>query len=386
MKIKYALVKVPMLVGDVRSAMVVMGTSGTKDVLARLPDDDTLQAKDDVFKPIFSVARKEGNCALLDDLSENVLIGTNRKRNLKMALYAIMESKPSSIDVDKIKTLAGQIDTRSFYNRVMKAQRKVAPDVLTYLFIAACCYGIPILIRMGVKPGIEYFAKLQETDVSIAYAIRVRQKKFNSTFGVMLKMVDKVKGVDPEDVKKDNSGDDENEVPPEKISLLPLEDITDTVHVLKLATELERSDLERYTDKELDGFRKYLNTFSDENDSLDRSIDGPTRLVLSIMEADRLMLQPLLVFVQWVGTLLVPIALTYYVLTILKAVVDTAVDIYQMSLLKQFFNSTLLILSVFSVGNVCLGHKNSNVSITTAMALTMGSLAMWRGQLFVPRM
>jgi hypothetical protein len=44
-------------------------------------------------------------------------------------------------------------------------------------------------------------------------------------------------------------------------------------------------------------------------------------------------------------------------LTILKAIVDTAVDIYKMSLLKQFFNSTLLILTVIAVGNVCLGHK-----------------------------
>jgi hypothetical protein len=55
MKIKYALVKVLMLVGDVRNAMVAMGTSGTKDVLAHLPDDDALQAKDEVFRPIFSV-------------------------------------------------------------------------------------------------------------------------------------------------------------------------------------------------------------------------------------------------------------------------------------------------------------------------------------------
>jgi hypothetical protein len=86
-----------------------------------------------VFRPIFSVARKEGNCALLD-LSENVMIGSDRKQNLKMALYAIVESKPTSIDVDKIKTLASQINARSFYNRVMKAQRTAAPDVLTYIF------------------------------------------------------------------------------------------------------------------------------------------------------------------------------------------------------------------------------------------------------------
>jgi hypothetical protein len=127
------------VVGDVRNAMVAMGTSGTKDVLAHLPDDDALQAKDEVFRPIFSVARKEGNCALLDDLSENVMIGSDRKQNLKMALYAIVESKPTSIDVDKIKTLASQINN-SFYNRVMKAQRTAAPDVLTYIFLAACCY------------------------------------------------------------------------------------------------------------------------------------------------------------------------------------------------------------------------------------------------------
>jgi hypothetical protein len=93
------------------------------------------------------------------------MIGSDRKQNLKMALYAIVESKPTSIDVDKIKTLASQIDARSFYNRVMKAQR-TAPDVLTYIFLAACCYFLPILIRLGVKPAIEYYAKLQETDVS----------------------------------------------------------------------------------------------------------------------------------------------------------------------------------------------------------------------------
>jgi hypothetical protein len=101
------------------------GHVGYKDVLAHLPDDDALQAKDEVFRPIFSVARKEGNCAL-DDLSENVMIGSDRKQNLKMALYAIVESKPTSIDVDKIKTLASQINARSFYNRVMKAQRTAA--------------------------------------------------------------------------------------------------------------------------------------------------------------------------------------------------------------------------------------------------------------------
>jgi hypothetical protein len=60
MKIKYALVKVLMLVGDVRNAMVAMGTSGTGRV-GSFTDDDALQAKDEVFRPIFSVARKEGN-------------------------------------------------------------------------------------------------------------------------------------------------------------------------------------------------------------------------------------------------------------------------------------------------------------------------------------
>jgi hypothetical protein len=380
MKIKYALVKVLMLVGDVRNAMVAMGTSGTKDVLAHLPDDDALQAKDEVFRPIFSVARKEGNCALLDDLSENVMIGSDRKQNLKMALYAIVESKPTSIDVDKIKTLASQINARSFYNRVMKAQRTAAPDVLTYIFLAACCYFLPILIRKGVKPAIEYYAKLQETDVSIAYAVEVRRKKFNTSFGVMIKMVKGVKGIDPEKVKK---GIEEVE---SKMDLLPSSGTSDTIHVMNLISKLERADLERYTDKELDTLRNYISTFAIDNDSLDDSVDGPTRMVISIIEADRLILQPFLVFVQWVGKMLVPIAITYYILTILKAIVDTAVDIYKMSLLKQFFNSTLLILTVIAVGNVCLGQKNSSVSITTAIALCIGSLAMWRGQLFVPKM
>jgi hypothetical protein len=115
-------------------------------------------------------------------------------------VYAIVESKPTSIDVDKIKTLASQINARSFYNRVMKAQRTAAPDVLTYMFLAACCF-LPILIRLGVKPAIEYYAKLQETDVS-AYAVEVRRKKFNTSFGAMIKMVKGVKGIDPEKVKR----------------------------------------------------------------------------------------------------------------------------------------------------------------------------------------
>jgi polyisoprenoid-binding protein YceI len=53
-----------------------------------------------------------------------------------------------------------------------------------------------------VKPAIEYYAKLQETDVSIAYAVEVRRKKFNTSFGVMIKMVKGVKGIDPEKVKR----------------------------------------------------------------------------------------------------------------------------------------------------------------------------------------
>jgi hypothetical protein len=141
------------------------------------------------------------------------------------------------------------------------------------------------------------------------------------------------------------------------MDLLPSSGMSDTIHVMNLLSKLERADLERYTDKELDTLRNYISTFAIDNDSLDDSVDGPTRMVISIIEADRLILQPFLVFVQWVGKMLVPIAITYYILTILKAIVDTAVDIYKMSLLKQFFNSTLLILTVIAVGNVCLGQK-----------------------------
>jgi hypothetical protein len=76
MKIKYALVKVLMLVGDVRNAMVAMGTSGTKDVLAHLPDD-AYKRRTKCFDHI-SVARKEGNCALLDVCLKMSLIGSDR--------------------------------------------------------------------------------------------------------------------------------------------------------------------------------------------------------------------------------------------------------------------------------------------------------------------
>jgi hypothetical protein len=45
--------------------------------------DDSLQSKDNVFRPLLNVAKREGNSDLLDDLSENVLIGSNRRHNLK---------------------------------------------------------------------------------------------------------------------------------------------------------------------------------------------------------------------------------------------------------------------------------------------------------------
>ena len=82
---------------------------------------------------------------------------------------------------------------------------------------------------------------------------------------------------------------------------------------------------------------------------------------------------------------MVPITITYYILTIIKAVVDTAGDIFAMSFIRKFFNGIVIVMSIAAVGNVCLGEKNSSVSITTAVALCMGSLAMWRGQLFVPK-
>jgi hypothetical protein len=59
-----------MLVGDVRLAMNVLGTPGTKEVIAQLPIDDSLQSKDNVFRPLLNVAKREGNSDLLDDLSE----------------------------------------------------------------------------------------------------------------------------------------------------------------------------------------------------------------------------------------------------------------------------------------------------------------------------
>jgi hypothetical protein len=36
----------------------------------------------------------------------------------------------------------------------------------------------------------------------VAYAVEVRRKKFNTSFGVMIKMVKGVKGIDPEKVKR----------------------------------------------------------------------------------------------------------------------------------------------------------------------------------------
>lgn len=371
-----------MLVGDVRLAMNVLGTPGTKEVIAQLPIDDSLQSKDNVFRPLLNVAKREGNSDLLDDLSENVLIGSNRRHNLKMALFAIIESKPTVINADDLKTLAAEISSRSFFHRIKIAQGKAAPDVLMYLLIAASCYIIPILVLKSSKPLIEQYAKLQDTDVSIAYAVDIRQKKFNASFGKILKMVKGVRSkVDP-DRKKD---DDIEEA---KIDLLPAQDSTEeaSAHVWRLLSKLKRTDIERYTEAELEAFKRFTDKFVDENVSLDKSIDGPTRLVLMLIEAERLVVRPSMLFVQWFGKMLIPVALAYYVLTILKAIVDTAVDIFNMSYLRQFFNSTLIVLSVAAVGNVCLGEKKSSVSITTAIAMCMGSLAMWRGHLFVPKM
>jgi hypothetical protein len=47
-----------MLVGDVRLAMNVLGTPGTKEVIAQLPIDDSLQSKDNVFRPLLNVAKR----------------------------------------------------------------------------------------------------------------------------------------------------------------------------------------------------------------------------------------------------------------------------------------------------------------------------------------
>jgi hypothetical protein len=78
----------------------------------------------------------------------------------------------------------------------------------------------------GVKPAIEYYAKLQETDVS-AYAVEVRRKKFNTSFGAMIKMVKGVKGIDPEKVKRVEEVES-------KMDLLPSSGMSDTIHVMNL--------------------------------------------------------------------------------------------------------------------------------------------------------
>jgi hypothetical protein len=77
-----------------------------------------------------------------------------------MALFAIIESKPTVINADDLKTLAAEISSRSFFHRIKIAQGK-APDVLMYLLIAASCYVIPILVLKSSKPLIERYAKLK---------------------------------------------------------------------------------------------------------------------------------------------------------------------------------------------------------------------------------
>jgi hypothetical protein len=52
------------------------------------------------------------------------------------------------------------------------------------------------------------------------------------------------------------------------MDLLPSSGMSDTIHVMNLISKLERADLERYTDKELDTLRNYISTFAIDNDSL----------------------------------------------------------------------------------------------------------------------
>jgi hypothetical protein len=78
-------------------------------------------------------------------------------------------------------------------------------------------------------------------------------------------------------------------------------------------SKLKRTDIERYTEAELEAFKKSLPTSSsDENVSLDKSIDGPTRLVLMLIEAERLVVRPSMLFVQWFKDV-DPCRVAYYV-------------------------------------------------------------------------
>jgi hypothetical protein len=63
MKIKYALVKVLMLV-EMYETRWSQWARRVQRTCWLIYLDDALQAKDEVFRPIFSVARKEGNCTL----------------------------------------------------------------------------------------------------------------------------------------------------------------------------------------------------------------------------------------------------------------------------------------------------------------------------------
>jgi hypothetical protein len=104
-----------------------------------------------------------------------------------MALFAIIESKPTVINADDLKTLAAEISSRSFFHRIKIAQGKAACDVLMYL-LSRILLRNTILVLKVPKPLIEQYAKLK-IDVSIAYAVDIRQKKFNASFGKIHKMV-----------------------------------------------------------------------------------------------------------------------------------------------------------------------------------------------------
>lgn len=365
-----------MLAGDVRNGMkLIQGVPGSMEVLATLPDDDTLTVQPSVFSPILSVARHPGNCDLLDDLAENVIIGRNRETNLLYALTALAEPGRSSFEVESCKERACELYSQSFRQRVLDAQREAVPNVIFYLAVALGCYLSPMVMTAALRLGIEKYAKVIGTDIAVVYAAQTRQKEFCDTFGALAKLLE---GVESEAKGSEAKGSDEDA---EKLqSLMPEHDDTGgtTLHVIKLLARHDKKSLARYPEADLRALRKYVQIHEEKNESYDRSLDAPARRIVKLMRAQDSVIEPVLAGIQWCGRALVPVAIMYYVLAICKGVVDVLTDKYKLSRAKQVWNAMLLVAAAAAVANACKGEDASSVSITAAVAACMLGFVVWK--------
>jgi hypothetical protein len=358
-----------LLVGDVRRGMQTLDTPGTAEVIALLPANDATRVPDTVLRPVLTVAHVPGNSALLDDLSENVSIGAGRGTNLKMALLALIQTRPppSAVDVDALKRAASALYASSFRQRALRAQREAAPRVLLFVAAALICLVLPSVVDRGAAYCIEVYAMRQGTDIMIAQAAVVRQKQYASGYGALRRMVAGVKA----------TGTGTGTGPGARVPLMP-GDVDGVQHALTLVATLDKGALARYDRAELQAFRAYLDVQADRNASLDKSLDAATHVVVALMTAHERLLVPACGAVRWCGKVLVPAAVLYYVFVMLRSAVETAVHVSGLSYLRHVWNGTLLAMTVAAVASA--GRGGGQASLLLAVGLCVSTLALWRGK------